>query len=203
MATSGQGKWDNFKALLVGTQVADRSYDAAPKVALVEAVSPYKPFESDLVPQLLANSVTQGEDLATTQARIDQGNYSKRHTPTADWLHHILRPAFAQQFPDDEDYDVAFDATEVFLGLVEEDLLNVRHADEDRQWLRGSHWFGRSAWRSRRYDNPVDDFTNQLASQGSSWSPLQAGLFGGEIGRAEAALNQYREQFVQARGRYW
>lgn len=202
MAASGQGKWENFKTLVVDAQVAHRSYDTSPKLALVEAVSPYKPFDGDAIPQLLANSVSHGEDLRTTQQNIEQREYSVYHTPSANWLHHILRPVFDQQFPDDEDYDVAFDATEVILGMIEQDLSNIRHAGQDQHWLRGTHWIGRSAWRSRRHDNPVEDFANQLEAQDLSWAPLRAGLFGGDTERAAAAISQYREQFESARSRY-
>lgn len=202
MASSGQGKWDNFKTLLIDTTVTDRSYDASPKLSLIEAVNPYKPFDDDSITQLLVNSLVMGQDIETTQAAIDRKEGLIYHTAPAAWLHRILRPIFDEQFPDDEDYDAAFDSTEIILGLVDQDLLNVRHGpDQERQWLRETHWLGRSTWRSRRHENPLDEFAENLAKQYSSYAPLQAGLFGGGYERAKAATEQYRESFNQMRSR--
>lgn len=202
MAASGQGKWDNFKTLLVDTALTDRSYDASPRLSMVEAVNPYKPFDDDSISQLLVNSMVMGNDIEAAQAAIDSKEGSVYHTAPAAWLHRILRPIFDEQFPDAEDYDTAFDSAEVILGLVDQDLLNVRHGpDHQRQWLDGSHWLGRSTWRSRRHENPLDEFAENLSKQYSSCAPLQAGLFDGSYERAKNATEQYRKSFNEMRSR--
>lgn len=202
MASSGQGKWVNFKTLLIDPTVTDRSYDASPKLPLVEAVNPYKPFDQDSVTQLLVNSLIMGEDIETTQAALDRNEGFRYKTAPAAWLHAILRPIFNEQFPDDEEYDAAFDATEVILGLVDQDLLNLRHGpNQERAWLRETNWLGRSTWRSERHENPLDEFTENLSKLYSSYEPLQAGLFGGGYERAKTAAEQYRESFNQMRMR--
>ncbi|WP_409429227.1 toll/interleukin-1 receptor domain-containing protein [Mycobacterium sp. SMC-11] len=204
MASSGQGKWDNFKTLLIDNTVTDRSYDAQPKLSMVETVNPYTPFDNDSITQLLVNALVMGQDLEATQAAIDRKEGMNYHTSSSAWLHRILRPIFDEQFPDDEDYDAAFDSTEVILGLVDQDLLNLRHgADQQRQWLRETHWLGQSTWRSRRHGNPLEEFVDDLAKQYSSYAPLQAGLFGGGYERAKTATEQYRESFNQMRNRFW
>jgi hypothetical protein len=118
------------------------------------------------------------------------------HTPTPEWLHKILRPMFDEQFPDGEEYDEAFDATEVVLGVVDEDLGNERFKDQaDRPLYSRTQWFGRAGWRSRkdyRY-NPVESLVDELAADGVAWPPLKAGLFGGSVERARAASISIRK----------
>lgn len=202
MASSGQGRWGNFKTLLIDNTVSNQNYDAAPSLSMIEAVNPYKPFDNDSIPQLLVNSLVMNQDIDTTQNAIERKEGLIYHTSSAAWLHQILRPIFDEQFPDDEDYDAAFDSTEVILGLVDQDLLNLRHgADEQLQWLRETHWLGRSTWRSRRHANPLEEFAENLAKQYSSYAPLEAGLFGGGYERARTAVGQYRESFNQMRRR--
>ena len=208
MSSAGQGKWDNFKILVIDAKVADRTYDEAPKLSLVEAVNPYKPFDSDLITQLLINALAMGKDLREAQEALDQREGMKYHTPVPDWLHRILRPMFDEQFPDDEEYDAAFDSTEVILGIVDDDLGNERFKDQETRPLRSkTMWFGRAGWRSRRHrDNPVQAVADDLAANGALWPPLKAAnLPGGSTERATAAIAQYQEDFEQYRSksRFW
>ena len=200
MASSGQGKWTNLKALVVDAKVADR-YNSATRSSLAEAVSPYKPFDSDHISQLLINAAVLGLDFEAAQAAMDERKGMNYYTPGPDWLHRILRPVFDQQFPDDEEYDAAFDATEVFLGVVEEDLINVRlGTQEERSPFAGTKWLGRSAWRARHRDSsPVQQLREDLAENGSDWGPLGAGLFGSSVDRATAAIGQYEAAFNEYR----
>ena len=163
----------------------------------------HKPFDEESIPQLLMAALVRGEDFETAQAAIDTGAQRGFRTPSAAWLHRILRPVFDEQFPDDEEYDTAFDTTEVILGLVDEDLRNLRFESEERKWLRGTNWLGRATWRSRyRHESPLEEFSDQLAKQYSSYAPLEAGLFGGSYERAKAATEHYRESFDQLRNRF-
>ena len=66
------------------------------------------------------------------QAALDANEGMKYHTPTAEWLHGMIRPMFDEQFPDDETYDAAFDSTEVMLGIVAADLSNKQSEGEVR-----------------------------------------------------------------------
>jgi hypothetical protein len=208
LSSAGQGKWGNFKSLLVNPKIDDRKYDDAPKLALVEAVSPYKPFDSEFISQLLINSVVMEKDLDESQRLMDGGGGLKYHTPAPDWLHRLLRPMFREQFPDDEEYDEAFDATEVILGVVDLDLSNDRFRDQpERPMSAKTLWFGRAGWRARsgRRTNPVSVLADELSAEGSKWPPIEAGLFGGSVERANVAIEQYREDFERYRSnsRFW
>ncbi|WP_082975030.1 toll/interleukin-1 receptor domain-containing protein [Mycobacterium sp. 1245805.9] len=209
MSAAGQGKWSNFKALVVDPKVTDRSrsFGSSPKLSLVEAVNPYKPFDSELISQLLVNAWVMGKDLADAQEAIDRREGMNYHTPVPDWLHRILRRLFDEQFPDDEEYDDAFDRTEVILGVVDEDLANERFKDQPtRPFHSSTMWFGRAGWRSKHdRDDPVRALADELAADGSGWPPLGAGLFGGSVDRANTAISQYHESFAKYRSnsRFW
>lgn len=147
-----------------------------------------------------ADEVTLDSALETIESRT-VGNY---YTPVADWLHKKLRRTFAEQFPDQGRYDETFDRTEVVLGVVSHDLAAVRAGDDQRDWLRGPNWYGRSTWRAaNNRGTPVRDLALELDSQGTQWGPLQAGLFGSDVSRASAALAGYEESFAKlARSRF-
>ncbi|WP_243393880.1 toll/interleukin-1 receptor domain-containing protein [Mycobacterium ahvazicum] len=209
MSAAGQSKWSNFKTLVVDPKVTDRSrsFDNSTKLSLIEAVNPYKPLDSELISQLLVNALVMGKGLADAQAALDRREGMNYHTPVADWLHRILRPIFDEQFPDDEEYDEAFDRTEVILGVVDGDLANERFKDQPTRPLSAeTMWFGRAGWRSRRdRDDPVQALADELAAEGAGWPPLKAELFGGSVERANEAISRYHQLFLQYRSnsRFW
>lgn len=203
MAAGGQPRWDNFKALLIDNTVSARQYENR-RLPIIDAAGPWEAFDEDDIPQLLAHAIKTGQDLETAQAAIDAKGGRKYKTAIAEWMHGSLRPLFDEQFPDDDTYDSEFDRTEVMLGILSEDLANVRQSgapELQRRYFMNA-WFGRSAWRSRRYENPVQTFADEQTTQGSTWPPLVAGLFGGSLDRATKATSQYSEKFYEERKRY-
>lgn len=204
LAAVGQGRWDTLKALAVDTTVLNTYRDH--RLPLVDAVTPYAPFAGDStgwVPHTLARSVAHDEDLSVALNSFVSKGQGKYFTPVADWLHHLLRPAFEEQFPDDEAYDQAFDRAEVILGVISQDQAQARQNSE-QPWPTRSQWFGRSTWRFRRsHLNPVDDLAHELSSRGRMWGPLTAGLFGGDANRASTAITQYAQTFMKLAHDRW
>lgn len=143
----------------------------------------------------LAHASTNGLDPEAALKDFTDNNKSRYHTPVAEWLHHVLRPMFREQFPDDDAYDTAFDRTEVLLGLLAQDVVSQRQAANGGYggYVR---WFGRSTWRAAyRRGNPLDDLIEDSNGQGPMWPPLVAGLFGGNLGRARIAVDAYSQRF--------
>lgn len=196
IATTAQGRWDTLRALVVDNTVPVSNEGQAP---IVRAVNPYVPFPSSppWVQNALARSELQHEDPETALAQFTGNHVGKYHTAVAEWLHAVLRPAFDEQFPDDDGYDRANDYAEVVLGVLSQDDADQLMANS---W--GSRWFGRSTWRSGYgKGNAMELVQADLAAQGPSWPPLTAGLFGANIGRAEDAVSRYAEAFEQLRFR--
>lgn len=189
-------KWDNLKVLAVDPTVRDR-YDARP-VSILEVEDPYKPFGSqDWVANTLARATIDGRDLGEALKDFTERRQGKYHTPVAEWLHHVLRPTFAAQWPDQDSYDSEFDRAEVMLGVLAQDAVNVRVASHPSgaAWGR-SHWFGRSTYRAANYrGNAAEDLAHELSGQGRLWGPLQADLFGGDEERAREAIEKYVKTF--------
>lgn len=205
LAAVGSGRWDNLKALLVDSTVDDR--DRGLPVSLIDVSDPWSPFAraGDWTAQTLARTVLHDEDPTTALAHFTERKVGKYHTPVAEWMHHILRPCFAELHLDNYTYDQEFDLAEVMLGLISQDLASQSAAsDPQTSWRHRSSWFGRSTWRvNHRYGDPIAAAQRELGSQQAQWAPLRAGLFGGDPARAERAIAAYREWFTQISNSRW
>jgi hypothetical protein len=198
MASVGQARWDNLKTMLIDTKVPDDRYRSS-DAPIIQAVDPWDPFKrgAELTPHVLARSVIKNENPAVSLAAFTGREATKYYTPVSEWLHAVLRLVFEEQFLDDIAYDIAFDRTEAFIGLLSQDQ-NARHTLEFANWSlpSRSQWFGRSTWRAANgARNPVEEITEEKILYGASWAPLQAGLFGGNENRADSAIRQYTPIF--------
>ncbi|MFI8356834.1 toll/interleukin-1 receptor domain-containing protein [Streptomyces cyaneofuscatus] len=196
LACASSGNWANLKSLVVDPSVRDRSEQKPTPV--IEATDPHSPFgnTTDWVTNTLARATTMEQALDESLKDFTERRQGKYHTPVAEWMHHVLRPIFADQWPDDDAYSAEFDRAEAVLGTLAQDVVNVRAAanPEGRSWGR-SHWFGRSTWRSHSHGHAVADLVHELETQGTQWGPLRGGLFGGDEDRARAALVAYQTTF--------
>lgn len=202
LASVAARKWDNLRTLVVDPTVRDR-YSNTP-LPLVEATAPYKPFgDTDWVSLTLARAVTAGKDYAQALADFTQNRQGKLYTPASEWLHHIMRPIFTEQLADDVTYDAEFDRMEAVLGVLAQDQANVRaNAGSDGRPRPYAYWFGRATWRAAHgRGNPAQELAQELATQGTRWGPLEAGLFGGDKDRAHSALEVHGQQFEEVAGR--
>jgi hypothetical protein len=196
LTCASSGNWANLKSLVVDPSVRDR-YEQKP-TPILEATDPHKPFggTTDWVTNALARATTTGRDLDDSLKDFTERKQGKYHTPVADWLHHVLRRLFSDQWPDDDGYSAEFDRAEAVLGVLAQDVVNVRAAaNPDKPSWGRSHWYGRSLWRSHSHGDPVADLLHEFETQGAQWGPLKAGLFGADEGRARAALEAYQTSF--------
>ena len=106
-----------------------------------------------------------------------------RRSPTAlsDELHEALRKPFGDLIPSDNEYAEVFDRFEYLLSLAEADW-----------WLTSGKPPQFSGGRFQRHwpDSPESlprIFDAELARDGAAWSPLAAGMFGGDMARLQAA----------------
>jgi hypothetical protein len=200
MATTAEGRWDNLKALLVDTTVP--APDAVRQTPIVLAVHPWQPFRygAELAPHVLARSVVKNQDSSAALAAFSTREVGKYYTPVSEWMHAVLRPLFEEQFLDDLTYNSAFDRTEVFLGLLSQDLTAIRASkDQNYRFITRSKWLGRSTWRAaNEVGNAVEEIIEEKRLAGPTWAPLQAGLFGGDEERADTAIELYTESFQWA-----
>ena len=204
LAATGQERWDNLKALLVDTTVPQRNGDG--RDPLMHAENPWTMFDNwrDVLPSVVARAAATGEDHRTVLEMITTRKMSISLTPVAEWFHSILKPHFADQYPGDTAYDHAFDRTEILLGILSQDVVNARSASNpENSWKGRPMWFGRSTWRVRYEPGTIADIEAEIATQGPSWGPLEAGLFGGELHRATTAASDYAEHFNRMAQASW
>lgn len=195
LAAVAADRWTTLKTLLVDNTVVTREYQqhVAP---ILSATDPYRPFsDTGSLGGLLAWSVQDGVDLTVEQLaeHAAAGRLRSRDTPIPDWYRAVLRPVFEEQLPDEASFDRALDRMEVALGVIDADF-------RLRSEMWNTRWLGQAMRRARR--NPVhvvDDAWNQLEEQGERWGPLAAGLMGGSVERAQAAIARYREEFDEGR----
>ncbi|WP_227464010.1 toll/interleukin-1 receptor domain-containing protein [Nocardioides lijunqiniae] len=195
LACASNRRWDNLKVLVADTTIRDR-HESKP-LGLLEATSPHAPFDQqEWTTNTLARSVMSGISFEEAIEGITSNRLTKFYTPAADWMFAILRPIFQDQLPDEDSYAAEFDRAEVILGVLAQDLVNVRLAvGEGRGWGR-SRWFGRSTWRHAQHrGNALEDLKHEAEREGAKWGPLRADLFGGERARAESAISEYQEIF--------
>jgi hypothetical protein len=127
------------------------------------------------------------------------GGGGPRYTPISDHLFTILAPLYRPQFASDADYADAFDRVEVLLDAISEDA----RAQSDR--YHGAHGgYGRYTWRHRHSNKgPEAVMLDEARAQGAGWTPLLAGLFGGESDRAIAALENVADLAGRIRSSRW
>ena len=192
LACVSSRKWENLRTLVTEPTVRTR-IDQAP-VPLLEATGLYQPFgTSDWVANTLARATLQDMDPEHALEDFTERRVGKYHTPVSEWLLHILRPLFADQWPDEESYVSEFERAEVMLGVLAQDAANQKSSGS--AWTR-SYWYGRATWRAAHYHgNAAEDLAHELATQGALWGPLQSGLFGGDPDRARAAVDTYVTNF--------
>ncbi|MFE9784992.1 toll/interleukin-1 receptor domain-containing protein [Nocardia salmonicida] len=195
LSCTGQDSWQNMKSLLVDNLIDDQQRET--KKLFLDVSSPYEPFENSptLLTHVLARSARNEQSIEDALLEFVNNKQGHYHTPVAEWLYGSLHTLFNEQFKDEPTYGSQFDRTEAMLGIISQDAANVAAGDHpDRAWRRQSLWFGRSAYRFRRYRNPVEDFAGEILAQGTEWAPLRAGLFGGSFERADTAIAEYNAQ---------
>ncbi len=204
LAASSAQQWANLKALVVDPTVADR-YEAKP-ISLIEATDMDTPFANEVIANVVARSTRSGRSARETLEEMESRGASRFHAPAAEWLRDCLRPLFADQWPDDDAYDLEFDRAEVVLGVLAEDASSVRNGlspEAGRPWPR-SQWLGRSTWRvDHGHVSPVDVMLHDLKTQKATWAPLAGKLFGGDDERARTAVEHYGERFKTVASRRW
>lgn len=201
LAAVTQGNYDALRCLTVDAQVRDPSDGRLPFIARSH---PWRPFSNfDLLPQLLAFRASGEEPSPELVDALQSGRRGKRYTPVSDYLHDTLRDKFRSATPDDEEYSDLFDRMEALLALIAIDA-RANLAAENRYF--DPPFFGRSTWRERhmRDDRGLAFSLNaEFEGQRSAWGPLRAGLFGGDLDRAAAALSEFALGWAEARSHRW
>jgi len=106
---------------------------------------------------------------------------AQRRAALADHLFASLQEPLVDQFPTSEEIEAAFDRFEALVALVHADL----RTNELWEWCP----LGRLVWRPRTV---FDAIGQEAAAARERWPPLQAGLFSGDYGRFESAMQKVR-----------
>lgn len=207
VTAAASGRWHRFRSLLLDPSIRSERYSAPLPPLLL--TSPYDPLsEATRAADVLAHTSDATNESSDEEVLDDllEGRVGRHHTPMVDWLFAGLRAHFGSQIPDDDDYADAWDRAEVMLGVLAEDAALQHHAATGAQFRQvRPRWVGRSTWRSRHAaESPLDRVSAEITRDGNGWPPLQAGCLGGDVGRAQTAVEVYRETFDHVRSsRSW
>ena len=125
---------------------------------------------------------------------LAQGFHEReRYTPTSDHLAEVLAPMAAGSVPDPEQL---FDNLEVMIALAFLDRT---------QDLAGEHWMppGRYCWKAVYEDSPSARLFAEADAEGAAWSPLKAGMFGGDVARLQAVRAAFDVTLAKFGRAYW
>ncbi|MGO2482381.1 toll/interleukin-1 receptor domain-containing protein [Glutamicibacter sp. 363] len=196
LACSAHSKWENFKILLADPSVPE-NYHVGSSIGVLDATGYWKPFDtSSLLPTIFMYAETTGDDPIEILRKYDDRKIGKLYTPIPDWLHSVMKPIFKWS---EEEHTQNYHRSEIMLGVVGQDiaiqdaLMNGHNLEYAR-----SNWFGRCTWVLRHASkSPIEQMKSELLRDGSSWAPLQAGLFGGNMDRASKAIDSYNNDYHQ------
>lgn len=116
--------------------------------------------------------------------------HERNYTPLSEYLLKTLQPKLDDALFLGKSYEAAFDTFEVYFALCA----------ADARLAKGEHFWGplgRFGWKRGHDSSPLERVLKEANAQKSEWSPLKAGLFGGDLER----FNKVAEQFTQLIGR--
>jgi hypothetical protein len=119
-----------------------------------------------------------------TMGEIDDGfklfpGLAKRFTPRSEYIYTLLEPSAEDILYIGTDYESIFDRVEMFLSL---EYIHLKHPETIGKDEWTSAPVGKFGWKNL-HSNPLNQLIAEAEAAGESWPPLQAGLFGGSIGR--------------------
>jgi hypothetical protein len=118
--------------------------------------------------------------------------HERNHVPRSEYLFKLLQPDLDDLLFLGRAYEAVFDEYEVLMALTRSDL----GVERDR-----ASWgpIGRFGWK---YDNrrvsedPLKLLLSKARTEGASWGPLRAGLFGGDVERFNKVAAEYEKRIA-------
>ncbi|MGJ9413835.1 toll/interleukin-1 receptor domain-containing protein [Aeromicrobium sp. CF4.19] len=205
IATVSDRRWDNLRALVVDPTVVHSRYGGSP-MGLLDLTDPYQAFrQGSAVAAMLSYAADDGRTIDDVLVELGDNKHMRAgYAAEFNWMFKVLKPQFVDQHADDQAWEAEFERAEVFVGILADDAYLTSPVAEGGRRHRSSHWFGRAARDGLRMENgPVTAWAYELERDGSEWGPLKAGLFGGNLERAKAAVESYATTFNEVASRRW
>ena len=120
--------------------------------------------------------------------------HENNYTPHSEYLFKILQPKLDDALFLGKGYENAFDEFEILLALAIAD----NHKQNDK-----NAWgpIGRFGWKMHQsHNSPLKKIIEVATKEGAAWSPLKAGLFGGDFERFHAASSEF---YIKVEGLSW
>jgi hypothetical protein len=123
--------------------------------------------------------------------------HERNRVPRSEYLFKVLQPRLDDLLFLGTDYEEAFDRFELLYAL---EFVHRFRADDDGAMVWGP--IGRFGWKVGRGEGgPFNSLVREAEKLGSSWGPINAGLFGGEVQRFREVAAKF-SQFL-SRLNWW
>jgi Mrp family chromosome partitioning ATPase len=163
--------------------IASKQYENLRELMGVSVSHPYMFSTSE---RTLGDSVGRAMNEFNEEFKSLPG-HERQYTPRSEYLYRFLQPILDDLLFLSGDYDSAFDRFEVFYALEYAE----RHMTENNDRVWGP--IGKFGWKRGDPSNPFAQVVAEAEAGGASWPPLQAGLFGGSIGRFRDVTAGFKE----------
>ncbi|MEQ1064889.1 caspase family protein [Acinetobacter sp. XH1741] len=162
--------------------IANKNYLTLAKILNTTLNESNRNDENETLSLRLSNSTSE-----ITNIFKQMPGHERQYIPMSEYLFTHLQPYLDNLFFLGKSYEYSFDYFEILRSLVILDSQLVKNPD--RAWSP----IGRFGWKFKSFifsDNSIlSKVKNEILTEKSNWPPLQVGLFGGEYGRAENAIN--------------
>ena len=196
LAAIDRGNFRGLRALMIDAVITV----SGAELPVIAAAHTWRPFgDAPVVPTVLAIEAETGEECPLERIELLlSGREGKRYTPGSDFLHAQLRDAFVRTIPDETRFTSTFDRAEVMLSFLAND---ARLAATGGGYFPPAH-YGAFTWRNKFSQDTLEaDVADECRANAQQL--LDAGLFGGDQSRLEAAIDAALEGAAEARERRW
>lgn len=187
-----------IRVALIDATIRTDGIHGTQSVPVISCADPWKPFGQDVVlPNVALIDAENGErcDLDRIGDLLKRRN-GRKSTPGSDLLNIILREPLRNMIHDDKGYTETFDRAEVLLALIRADA--ALYTNE----YPPLPYYGAFTWRNPLVRPRFEErFIDDALKLGSAWTPLSAGLFGGDAVRFRSAAETVLSGAKEARGR--
>jgi len=181
LAAITKNDFANFRAATVDAVVTLREV----RLPFIAQSGGFAVVEQDWIGSAFVRASAGGEVADEVLEGLRTRRIGSLHTPISDRIYTLLAPVFQDNFVSDDDYAQAFDRVEILFDAIAEDT-RITIAP----FHGGQRGYGRYTWRHRYGDTaPEQDVRAELLGASKGWTPLLAGMFGGDLERAKAALD--------------
>lgn len=165
--------------------IASQKYHNLASLFMMKVSSPRESSNSNELILAMGGAIS---DIERTKPFKQLSGYENYYAPRSEYLFKLLQPKLDDLLFLGRDYEIFFDRFEIFLAIVNADLLIQNNKKIRDPPIGRFGWKYSPTWRS---SNCFTTFINEAKSEHDRWAPFAAGLFGGNYERFNKVISEY------------